>query len=188
MMKTNVPTVSFEDASAAIAAAERLLHFARVGVRASVTAANGLDGAQTAAHGFAWLATYVEGLRQMLGWARRLTHESRLGEIEHLLLTAAFGEYLAQISGGIPMNQGETVRVAALGVPRTEIADFSDATTQLVEVGTSEQVKSRIAALIASQPQVTTFGDTALDDTLTAMREQIAKFASTEVLPYAHGR
>jgi (2S)-methylsuccinyl-CoA dehydrogenase len=187
MTKTNITMVSFDAASAAIAAAERLLHFARVGVRASVNAANGLDGAQTAAHGFAWLATYVEGLRQMLGWARRLAHENRFGEIEQLLLTAAVGEYLAQISGGIPMNQGETVRVAALGVPRAEISQFSDATVQLVEAGTSEQVKSRIAALIAAQPQVTTFGDTGLDDTLTAMREQIAKFASTEVLPHAHG-
>src|SRR5215831_21311494 len=121
MTMTNVPTVKFDAASDGIAAAERLLHFANVGVRARVETASGLDGAQSAAHGLAWLATYLEGLRQMLGWARRLERENRLGKIEDLLLTAAFGEYLAQILGGIPMNQGETVRVAALGVPRTEI-------------------------------------------------------------------
>ena len=33
---------------------------------------------QAAAHGLAWLATYVEALRQMLGWAKRLEAEGRL--------------------------------------------------------------------------------------------------------------
>ena len=30
-----------------------------------------LEREQFAAHGYAWLATYVEGLRQLLGWATR---------------------------------------------------------------------------------------------------------------------
>ena len=57
--------------------------------------------------GLAWLATYVEALRQMLGWAERLESAGRLGELEALILQAAYGEYLAQIAGGIPMSQGE---------------------------------------------------------------------------------
>ena len=61
-----------------------------------------LDREQRAAHGLAWFATYVEALRQMVRWARALEHEKRLGEIEKLILAAAFGEYLAQIAGGIP--------------------------------------------------------------------------------------
>src|SRR6188474_3834204 len=93
----------------AVSAAERLLHLAKSSVRKSVDAAGGLDAAQAAAHGLAWLATYVEALRQMLGWAKRLEAEQRLTEFERLLLTGAFGEYLAQIAGGIPMSQGETV-------------------------------------------------------------------------------
>ena len=98
-------------------AAERLLHLAKAGVRSTVDGSRGgLDAAQAAAHGLAWLATYVEALRQMLGWAKRLEAEQRLSEFERLLLTAAFGEYLAQIAGGIPMSQGETVRLGALGV------------------------------------------------------------------------
>jgi (2S)-methylsuccinyl-CoA dehydrogenase len=47
-------------------------------------------------------------------------------------------------------------------------------------------VKARIAALIADQPAATTFGDTGLDETLAAMREEMRKFAVEKVLPDAH--
>jgi (2S)-methylsuccinyl-CoA dehydrogenase len=170
----------------AAAAAERLLHHARIATRAQVDAAGGLDAAQAAAHGLAWLATYVEALRQMLGWARRLEGEGRLGEFERLLLGAAFGEYLAQMAGGIPMSQGETVRATELGVSRAELRRFEDAIADLVAEGTSDATKRRLAELIAAQPAVTTFGDTGLDETLSEMREQMRRFAVTEVLPHAH--
>src|SRR5262245_16973581 len=109
-----------EACAEAVSAAERLLHHANIAVRARVEAAGGLDAAQASAHGLAWLATYVEALRQMLAWATRLGEADRLGRPERLLLTCGFGEYVAQIAGGIPMSQGETTRVAALGVAREE--------------------------------------------------------------------
>jgi (2S)-methylsuccinyl-CoA dehydrogenase len=62
----------------AVAAAERLLHLARSGVRNLIESAGSLDRAQAAAHGLAWVATYAEALRQMLGWVRRLEGEQRL--------------------------------------------------------------------------------------------------------------
>ena len=68
--------VSFERYREAVTAAERLLHLAKAGVRKAVDAAGGIDAAQAAAHGLAWLATYVEALRQMLGWATRLEASS----------------------------------------------------------------------------------------------------------------
>ena len=77
---------SFDRCQEAVAAAERLLHLARAGVRKAVEAAGGIDAAQASAHGLAWLATYVESLRQMLGWARRLEAAGRLGEMERLIL------------------------------------------------------------------------------------------------------
>src|SRR5262245_33712231 len=89
----------------AVAAAERLLHHARAAAPARLEAAGGLDAEQAAGHGLAWLATYIEALRQMLGWATRLQAAGRLGRTEERLLAAAFGEYLAQIAGGIPMSQ-----------------------------------------------------------------------------------
>ena len=172
--------------SEAVAAAERLLHHAGAAVRARVAAAGGLDGAQAAAHGLAWLATYVEALRQMLAWATRLAATDRLGGTERLLLACAFGEYLAQIAGGIAMSQGETVRPAALGVARAEVRRFEDAVADLVAEGGAEAARRALAELIAAQPEAATFGDTGLDETLTEMRHQMRRFALGEVAPHAH--
>ena len=173
--------------SEAVAAAERLLHHAGAAVRARVAAAGGLDAAQAAAHGLAWLATYVEALRQMLAWATRLAAADRLGGTERLLLACAFGEYLAQIAGGIAMSQGETVRPAALGVARAEVRRFEDAVADLVAEGGAETARRALAGLIAAQPEAATFGDTGLDETLDEMRHQMRRFALGEVAPHAHG-
>ena len=180
------PTLDRERGANAVAAAERVLHLAKAGVRKEVEAAGSLDAAQAAAHGLAWVATYVEALRQMLGWVNRLEPEGRLGEMEGLIASAAFGEYLAQLAGGIPMSQGETVRLSALGVPRAEIRRFEEEVGDLIDAGTGDALKARLAEMIAAQPAVTTFGDTGLDDTLAQMREQMRRFCEAEVLPHAH--
>ena len=60
----------------ALAEAERVLALARSGVRAKSAAAGSPDASQHALHGLAWLATYVEALRQMLSWARAITTSS----------------------------------------------------------------------------------------------------------------
>ncbi len=185
--KATSDSALFDQCASAVAAAERLLHLARAGVRNRVAGTRGgLDAVQAAAHGLAWLATYVESLRQMVGWARRLEAEGRLTEIERLLLSAAFGEYLAQIAGGIPMSQNETVRIASLGVPRAEIRRFEEEVGDLIDAGSDDRVKARLAEMIAAQPAVTTFGDAGLDETLSAMRTQMRRFAEAEVLPHAH--
>jgi (2S)-methylsuccinyl-CoA dehydrogenase len=123
----------------------------------------------------------------MLGWARRLDAAGRFGDMEELLLTVAFGEYLAQLAGGIPMSQSETVRVATLGVARAELRRFEDATADLMAEGCAARTKSRLAGSIAARAGATTFGDTGLDDTLDAMRSEMRRFAQAEVLPNAHG-
>jgi (2S)-methylsuccinyl-CoA dehydrogenase len=174
------------DCAGAVSAAERVLGVAKAGVRAMLERAGGLNAHQAAAHGLAWLATYVEALRQMLAWARRLEDRRRLGEPERLLVSAAFGEYLAQMLGGIAMSQNEIVRLVQLGVPRPEIARFDASVSALIEAGTAADLKARLAELIAAQPELTTFGDTGLDDTLDAMRTQMRRFAVSEVMPHAH--
>ncbi len=178
----------FEAHGQALAAAERVLASAKSGVRAKQAAAATADAGQHALHGLAWLATYVEALRQMLGWARKLGDDGRLGEMERLLLDVAYGEYLAQIAGGIPMSQVEMVRLGQLGVPVQEVARFAadPAVADLIDKGCGEEIKARIATLIAEQPEATTFGDSGMDETHAAMREEMRKFAVDKVLPYAH--
>jgi (2S)-methylsuccinyl-CoA dehydrogenase len=175
-----------ERCAEAVAAADRLLQSAKAAVGAAVQAGAGLDQHQAAAHGLAWLATYVEGLRQMLAWARQLADHQRFGEFERLILTAAFGEYMAQILGGIAMSQGETARLAQFGVPRPEISRCEEKVCHLIDAGTADTLKARLAQLIAAQPGATTFGDTGLDDTLDEMRAQMRRFAISEVVPHAH--
>ena len=102
-------------------AAEALLDDATAAVRRRVTVDHRLDEElldreQRAAHGLAWLATYVESVRQLAAYAERAHARGILGDVEELLVRLGIGEYLAQILGGIPMSQGEIVRPADLGI------------------------------------------------------------------------
>ena len=82
-----------------------------------------MEQEQRATHGLAWLATYVESLRQLDAYARRLSEQGKLGTLEERIVQLGFAEYLAQIFGGIPMNQGEFVRLADLGIGAREALD-----------------------------------------------------------------
>jgi (2S)-methylsuccinyl-CoA dehydrogenase len=170
----------------AVAGADRVLAAATAGVRIKIQEAGGIDEAQHAAHGLAWLATTVEGLRQMHDWASRLNGEGRFGEFEQLLLVAAFAEYGAQIASGIPMSQLEIARAEALGVSKAELRRFEDSIADLVAEGSSETVKARLGALIAAQPEAMTFGDTGLDETHAQIQDLMRRFCLDEVYPHAH--
>src|SRR5256885_5632854 len=108
-------------AQAATSAAEALLAdaTAKVGERVMLegrAVARLLDREQRATHGLAWLATYVEAVRQLTAYAERMQHSGLLTELEELIVRIGLGEYLAQIQGGIPISQGEIVRPADLGL------------------------------------------------------------------------
>ena len=170
-----------------LAATERLLGLAVDGTRAKIDNARGIDGAQNAAHGLAWLATYVEALRQMLGWAERLQAEGRFAQTDQLLLSAAFGEYLAQIAGGIAMSQGEFVRLAHLGVSDNALGEFwSSGPAELFAQGTSDATRARLAALIFADPTADLTGDPGLDVEMDLVRAQFRRFARERVEPHAH--
>jgi len=146
-----------------------------------------IEREQRAAHGLAWLATYVEALRQMAGYAGRLTDEKRLGELEALIVQAAFGEYLHQILGGIPMSQSEFVRPADLGLTHDDIAAAIaiPAVTTFLNIGNTPKVRARIMELMRDHDGASTIGDTGLDDTLNQMRTEIRRFADEKVVPHA---
>ncbi len=173
---------------AAVIAAEALHLNAKRNVRAAIEAAKGIDNAQHAAHGFAWLSTYVEALRQMQRWAERLEAQGKFDEFEQLILSAAFGEYCAQIAGGIPMSQGEVVRLSDLGVSSADAGRFqSGAVGDLIAEGFGPDVKARLASLVAAQTGAITYGNVALDDEMNLVRDQFRKFVADRVAPFAHG-
>src|ERR1700674_5614339 len=117
----------------ATTAVEALLADAIIAVREKV-ARDGkvvgrlIDREQRAAHGLAWLATYVQAVRQLAAYAQRMREAGRFGDIEELLVRIGLGEYLAQIFGGIPISQGEIVRPADVGLnPGAVAARHTDA-------------------------------------------------------------
>jgi (2S)-methylsuccinyl-CoA dehydrogenase len=168
-----------------VTGAERLYALAKPQVAKRV-AVSGMDAEQAIAHGLAWLATYVEALRQLHGWATRLTDQGRFGRTEHLITTIGMAEYASQLVGGIPMSQTEVVRLSALGVAKGDIRAFDDLADRIAGVGLAEATRAELAHIMIAQPTVTTFGDTGLDETLSQMREQMFRFGQTEVLPHAH--
>ena len=151
--------------------------------------AQALQLEQARAHGVAWAATCVRALQQMLAWARRLHAAGRCCELEALLLQAAYGEYLAQLAGGLPMSQGEMFRADALDADGSALAVFgADAAVRALRAeGFGPAVRQRIARLLADGAATRRFGDPAFDDAaLYEVREQFARFADDHAAA-AHG-
>ncbi len=142
-----------------------------------------LDAHQSNAHALAWFASYSLALQQMQNWAERLTKDGRFSSTEALILQIAFGEYLSQVSGGIPMSQGEFARLSDLGVPFQP----GDAAKLLIQDGNTQAARTQLVALIQETQGATTYGNTGLDAELEMIREQFRRFADNEVAPHAHG-
>ncbi|HTZ80742.1 MAG TPA: acyl-CoA dehydrogenase family protein, partial [Stellaceae bacterium] len=150
--------------------------------------ADKLEARQFAAHGFAWMATYATALRELLSWARRLQSTERLGEIETFTVQMGFGEYLAQLQGGIALSQGEIVRPADLGLEEADLAPLRrPEAAKLIRCGNSEAVRTRLGVLIADALDGGSFGAFAVDDpTLDLVREQFRRFGAERVAPFCH--
>ena len=145
------------------------------------------DREQRATHGLAWIATYVEAVRQIRSYAMRMSAAGRLGEIEEQLIRVGLGEYIQQIFGGIPMSQGEIVRLSDLGLSAAEIAQrMTPAVEMFITSGNTATHRSRLVALMRQRREAT-FGDCGLDETLDSIREEMRKFSDSEVMPHAHG-
>ncbi|WP_406855527.1 acyl-CoA dehydrogenase family protein [Alsobacter sp. KACC 23698] len=161
-------------------------------VRARVTADGRISAAQLereqhAAHGLAWLATYAEAVRELAAYGRLLQAEARFGETEELLVAIGVGEYCAQVFGGIPMSQGEIVRLPALGLTASQIAARRTAAIEtVIREGSTPAQRARLVARIREAQGAATMGDAGLDETLEAIRAEMRKFAESEVLPHAH--
>ena len=140
-----------------------------------------LDGDQHAAHALAWLATYVESLRQLAAWAERLAGRGQLGRAEALILGIGMGEYLAQIRGGIPMSQAEFARLSDLGL------DWQPGPEALRLLGASTpEARAELVALMQDNHGRATFGATGLDEDLEMIRDQFRRYAEERVVPNAH--
>ena len=182
----------FAKCDSAVAAAEKFLAAAKTAVAGKVAVngkldARAIDREQRAVHAFAWYATYVEALRQMARWGRKLDGEKRFGEIEKLILQCAFGEYLAQLAGGIAMSQGEIARPYNMGVGNDVVGEYWNADVdELTRTGTSREVRDGIANYLRAHAGAMFYGEPGLDETMGMVREQFYRFAQEKVTPFAH--
>jgi len=159
-------------------------------VSAKVSSGGKIDGAalereQHAAHGLAWVATYVEALRQLASYARRMEGEGRFGEMESLLARIGAAEYLSQLFGGVMMSQGETARLHELGVKESDQAAFLTPSVRALIQGATPETRARVVELIKESQSTAAFGDTGLDETLQAIRDEMRRFSEAEVVPHA---
>ena len=176
----------------ALAAADRLVAAARRSLAGRVTEGGRIDSAaleeqQFAAHGLAWMATYVETLRQTLGWAERLDAGGALRDRETLQLQIAFGEYLAQMAGGIAMSQGEVARPSDVGIGEGDVETFRRAAAPLIVGGNTAAARRLLAGLIAESAETGDFGNPGLDGVLAMARDQFRRFSDEKIAPRAHG-
>ncbi len=176
-----------ELAREARAAADALLADAVAKVRERVvveghTVASLFDREQRATHGLAWLATYVEAVRQLAAYTDRMAGDDALGEMEEHIVRIALGEYLAQIVGGIPMSQGEIMRPADLGLSMTQVAArINPMVENLIVSGNTAKRRARLIELMRQSHNVTV-GVCGLDETLESIRDEMRKFADSEVV------
>jgi (2S)-methylsuccinyl-CoA dehydrogenase len=169
-------------------AAESILRDATVAVRERLSGTPDameslFEREQRATHGLAWLATYVEAIRQITAYAERMHGAGALGELEQLLIRVGLGEYLAQIAGGIPMSQGEFARPADLGLVTATVVERIAAPLEALLADRND--RRRLIELMRGNDSIIV-GECGLDETLTAIRDETRKFADSEVMPQAH--
>ncbi len=185
---TRYPTL--DDCRGGLRAAEAYLAVAERRVGGLIKGAGGrvdaglLEQHQLAAHGYAWLATYVAGLRETLAWAERLEGAGKLRPLETHIVVGAFAEYLNQMAGGIALSQGEFVRPLDMGLEAADLAPL-DAPDVLAlrQTGWTSQARSDLAALIAEGD----CGDAGMDDeTLELIQQQFRRFVNEKIIGPAH--
>ena len=187
------PTALVELLNEAAAAVRALLADARAALRPGLTDASGaLDRAradehQHAVHGLAWWATYSETVTQVAAWAQALAAQGALTEVEVRLAGLLVAEYVAQLAGGLPMNQGEVVRPAHLGVTAAQVLHrLPESLRARLDAGAGDAEKQALADLLVRRQGSGTFEASGLDPEFEMLRDQFHTFSERQIRPHAH--
>jgi (2S)-methylsuccinyl-CoA dehydrogenase len=142
------------------------------------------DREQRALHGLAWIATVVEALAQTAQWAASVEGSGGLNEAERLVVEIAFGEYLSQLAGGIPIGPNEIVRPVDLALGTAAAAlGATPAVADLVDRGNTAASRARLVGLLRDGMTVS---EALGDDDLDMIRGTYRRFADERIAPDAH--
>ena len=178
-----------ERADAALEAVETYVDGVRKNVQDRVIvdgrAKSGLvNTEQRTVHGYAWIETTYTALLSVQDWAKNLSKRGGFKEADKLALEIAFGEYLSQFVGGIPMGQNEFVRPADFGMggAASELAG-NVAFKAFMEGGNTAANRQKLAEYISEGQGVS---ENLNDDLLNAVRDQYRRFTEERIIPDAH--
>ena len=163
--------------SARAACAERVM------VDGKVTS-GAVDREQRVVHGLAWIATTVEAMAATLAW-REQAQAHQGSELAQVIADIVFGEYLAQLVGGIPMSQNEMARPSDMGLGQAAaVLSAESCVAPILAHGNSAENRVELARLLAegAVPH-----ELLGDETLDMVREEMRRFTDARIKPDAHG-
>ena len=129
-------------------------------------------------HGFAWIATYIEALRQINNWGIELINKNKLNEFEQLILDISFIEYIRQILNGIPMSQTEFIKITDFeSINKSDELKISEN----FNFSNINELKERLVKIAINKDNIITLENTGLDTEYQQIREQFQKFNSLNV-------
>ena len=146
-----------------------------------------IEEEQFLSHGFAWIATYIEGLNQLLSWAENIKRQGKFSSIESLILQIGFGEYLGQIKGGIQMSQSEIIRLDQFNLSQEKLIAFdNDPLHTLITSGNSDTARKEFVELLSYKLDLPAFYETGLDSDYESIRDLFHRFSKEKIRPNAH--
>jgi len=83
------------------------------------------------------------------------------------------------------MSQNEMVRLGELGLSEKDQAAFLTPEVRALIQGTGPETRARAVKLIRDAQGGVSYGDTGVDETYSAIREEMHRFSETEVAPHA---
>ena len=129
-------------------------------------------------HGFAWIATYIEALRQINNWGIELANKNKLNEFEQLILDISFIEYISQILNGIPMSQTEFIKITDFeSINKNDELKISEN----FNFSNTNELKERLVKIAINNDNIITLENTGLETEYEQIREQFQKFNSLNV-------
>ena len=129
-------------------------------------------------HGFAWIATYIEALRQINNWGIELANKNKLNEFEQLILDISFIEYISQILNGIPMSQTEFIKITDFeNINKNDELKISEN----FNFSNVSELKERLVKIAINNDNIISLENTGLETEYEQIREQFQKFNSLNV-------
>ncbi len=145
-----------------------------------------LEEHQYISHGLAWLTTYEKSMQIIVNWSNSIDYLGKFSKLDQLILQIGFSEYLGQILGGIPMSQGEMVRLSDLGIDNSMLPLNHPAIRKLLQHGNSDQARKALVLEMQQQMGGLTFGDDGLAEEYSMIRDQFRRFTDKRITPFAH--